>query len=55
MNICEVLAKFAEERAEFDRMLLRTMRYLRAQHVNRELQTKVRFPPLNPLFCNDFQ
>lgn len=38
----QVLAKFAEERQEFDRMLLRTMRYLRAQHVNRELQTKVK-------------
>jgi hypothetical protein len=38
----QVLAKFAEERQEFDKLMLRTMRYLRAQQVSRELQTKVK-------------
>lgn len=38
----QVLAKFGQERQEFDRMLLKTMRYLRAQKVNRELQYKVK-------------
>jgi cyclic nucleotide gated channel alpha 3 len=38
----QVLAKFGQERQEFDRMLLKTMRYLRSQRVNRELQYKVK-------------
>jgi hyperpolarization activated cyclic nucleotide-gated potassium channel 2 len=38
----QVLAKFGQERQEFDRMLLKTMRYLRSQKVNRELQYKVK-------------
>jgi hypothetical protein len=37
-----VLSKFGEERLEFDRMLVRTMRYLRSQKVAVALQQKVK-------------
>merc|ERR1719446_1523917 len=37
-----VLSKFGEERMEFDRMLVRTMRYLRSQKVPTSLSQKVK-------------
>jgi CRP-like cAMP-binding protein len=37
-----VLGKFGEERSEFDRTLVRTMRYLKSQKVSQHLQFKVK-------------